>query len=916
MALKIISFIFVISLTFGLANATQAKALPSRTQVRRDVPFNVNEVINRYPTPNHQSLTHELTGEFLVDTTVFYPPTSFRWPNIQGTRIATDGENYFVTWQDWRDGDGKIYGSRVSQSGEILDPAAILISLSPGNNKQGGELVFGGSNYLVIWRQPETLFPTNWDMYGARVNQNGVVLDTTPIAISTLPRSDQTPGEIAFDGNNYLVVWEDHRVLPGEIYGARVTQSGEVLDPNGFPISTALNSQSDPSVAFDGTNYLVVWKDERSAADEYDIYGARVNPSGVVLDPNGIAISTDTNSQGNPSIDFDGTNYLVVWTDGRNGEDNDIYGARISPSGVVLDSSGFAISTAVDDQLCPGLAFDGENYLVVWGDYRNIYGARVSRSGILLDTTEIIISTHASGLFRFTLCVAFCGSNYLAAWLDSRFEEFYNVFGSRVSPSGIVLDTAGINISKSGNSQGLESGSSVAFDGTNYLVVWEDWRDWTATYCDIYGVRIAQSGSILDRVSFPISTASGRQRYPSVAFDGTNYLVVWEDRRSGFTFDIYGARVTTSGVVLDPEGIAISTRPNDQFWSSVAFDGTNYLVVWTDGVYYDPSTLDIYGARVNQSGIVIDPEGFAISTAYYQQQHPVAAFGDSNYLVVWWDRRDPDQEIYGARLNLDGTVLDTNGVNISAEPTSGQIFPSITFDGTNYFVVWSGSRGGSCICGARVSQSNVVIDTIGIVISNIGVGYYQIKTLPSVAFVENNYLVVWEDQYDWPTPCSNIYGARVNLSGIVTDSFPVSTQANHQGYPVLARGYGSQALITYSGWTDYINSHPANTLRIWGKFYPFVGIAEENSKVKIQSEKLLEVYPNPAKSYFTIRLPQSADRQEIKIFDVSGKLIKEIATPASQSRNDREIKITLNGISPGIYFFRLGKETKKFLVVK
>ncbi|MEO0099652.1 MAG: hypothetical protein ABIK99_03575 [candidate division WOR-3 bacterium] len=39
----------------------------------------------------------------------------------------------------------------------------------------------------------------------------------------------------------------------------------------------------------------------------------------------------------------------------------------------------------------------------------------------------------------------------------------------------------------------------------------------------------------------------------------------------------------------------------------------------------------------------------------------------------------------------------------------------------------------------------------------------------------------------------------------------------------MAHGIGNQFLITYSGWTDYINTHPANTMRIWEKFYPFIG---------------------------------------------------------------------------------------------
>jgi hypothetical protein len=54
----------------------------------------------------------------------------------------------------------------------------------------------------------------------------------------------------------------------------------------------------------------------------------------------------------------------------------------------------------------------------------------------------------------------------------------------------------------------------------------------------------------------------------------------------------------------------------------------------------------------------------------------------------------------------------------------------------------------------------------------------------------------------------------------------------------------------------------------------------------------------------------------LKIFDVSGELIKEIATPASQPRNDSEIKISLQGINPGIYFLQLGTTIRKFLVIR
>src|SRR5207249_3978893 len=138
--------------------------------------------------------------------------------------------------------------------------------------------------------------------------------------------------------------------------GTRVSPAGSVLDPNGIAISLAANNQASPAVAFDGTNYLVVWQDFPGGT-YFDIYGARVSPAGTVLDPAGIPISTAAGDQLSPALAFDGTNYLVAWTDPRSGS-YDIYGARVSPAGTVLDPSGLAISFAAGGQGSPALAFD------------------------------------------------------------------------------------------------------------------------------------------------------------------------------------------------------------------------------------------------------------------------------------------------------------------------------------------------------------------------------------------------------------------------------------------------------------------------------------------------------------------------------------------------------------------------------
>ncbi|MDH5187121.1 MAG: hypothetical protein OEW70_08680 [candidate division WOR-3 bacterium] len=115
----------------------------------------------------------------------------------------------------------------------------------------------------------------------------------------------------------------------------------------------------------------------------------------------------------------------------------------------------------------------------------------------------------------------------------------------------------------------------------------------------------------------------------------------------------------------------------------------------------------------------------------------------------------------------------------------------------------------------------------------------------------------------------------------------------------------------------------------------FSGIDEqENSDLKMRT---LEISPNPAKTVIRVRVPWANKGrrliQAVKIFDVSGKLVKEIASPAPLSkrqfrnnyatsskkvlgRNDKRIEISLKGINPGIYFLQFGKTIKKFLVVR
>ena len=76
--------------------------------------------------------------------------------------------------------------------------------------------------------------------------------------------SHQTCAQAVFCNNQYYVFWSDSRFAPSQnlfaIYVSRVTADGRVVDPHGKPLYIGI-AKFEPQVAFDGTSFLVVFRD-------------------------------------------------------------------------------------------------------------------------------------------------------------------------------------------------------------------------------------------------------------------------------------------------------------------------------------------------------------------------------------------------------------------------------------------------------------------------------------------------------------------------------------------------------------------------------------------------------------------------------------------------------------------------------
>lgn len=708
--------------------------------------------------------------------------------------VVFNGSNYLVVWQQDTEGNWDIRGTRISSTGEILDLGGIAIA--------GGDAVqdepaacFDGTNYMVVWRE---FRDGAMGIYGARVAVSGEVLDGEGILLSIAGRAPSSPA-ISFDGVNYTVVWDDWSDGYKGVFGTRVSPAGVVLDPERIDIANSARRQEAPAIAFDGTNYMVVWQDEPGGSD---IYGARVGTNGEVLDPGGKLISPSIRLKRDPAIAFDGTNYLVIWEDELHNTWHDVYGTRVSPSGAVLDPAGIAISTASQWQLFPTLAFDGVNYMVVWVDWRNgpaaIYGARVTPSGAVLDPFGIAISTALD--WREQAAIAFDGANYMTFWWMRR-DGSENIFGARLNPSGEVLGSDEVIVSTRVNEQ---MNSAAASDGTDYMVVWEDDRSGISK--DIFGSRVTASGAVLDPLGISVSTVSGDQSAPAIASDGMDYLAVWQDLSTD-DGDIRGARISSSGELLDPGGIVISDAALEQSKPAVAFDGTNYMVVWED---VRAGSRDIYGTRVTSSGAVLDPEGIAVSISDGFQTHPAISSDGTSFMVAWCDGRNDEghPDIYATCVAQSGTVDYPDGVALSVAENS-QDYPATSFDGTNFIVVWQDDRNGEGqfdIYGTRVTPSGAALDPDGIPISTAVLE----QSHPAMAFIGSNCVVVWEDGRG---VSKDIYGTRMTPSGTVLepDGLLVASEPCDQASPTVASSTSGGVLVAYSSFTPELCSN-----RIWG----------------------------------------------------------------------------------------------------
>jgi len=352
-----------------------------------------------------------LWGSSLSATCQNYPAVSY------GT------ESFLVVWQGDHVGGKGVYGMRVAEDGKLLDSVAFPIH--PDGSYAYPDVAFGGGNWGVIaWTE---VGDGTYRLDFVRVSPEGDVLDPSPTQVCS---GDVYRGALAFDGLfTYLAVWYDNSAE--EIRGARISVTGTVLDPWGFTVASARRG-AEPEICYDGNAWLVVWNDWIGA--KLGTFGARVSSDGTVLDPAGFVVRDPDESNYQPSVSAGGGKSLVVWE-----ESEDTYGAFVDPGGSVLAPGTFNISLFHS----PGVAYGAEKWLVVMErPHQDFFTPKMDASFVDCTGGVTLLDAGNDGIGSGwgPASVAFGTSSWLAVWWTGTDWGTYepNIAGRLVDASGTL----------------------------------------------------------------------------------------------------------------------------------------------------------------------------------------------------------------------------------------------------------------------------------------------------------------------------------------------------------------------------------------------------------------------------------------------------------------------------------------------
>jgi hypothetical protein len=333
-----------------------------------------------------------------------------------------------------------------------------------------GQVAAWNSNVYLLWQDSIPSDHTNYDIFIKNSNDNGTTFGSS-VNLSNNSGFSEHPQIAAYD-NNVYAIWADDTSGNREVLFTRSVDNGTSFDK----IKNLSNNTSDSfnqEIAVFGDTVYVVWLDQSDEDDETNILLKASGDGGETFGRT-VNISSNTNQETFPKVAaFEGSVY-IAWNmadDQLDERDNEgLFFVRSLDGGNTFDNI-IKLNHENDFGELQIAAFDETVYVASGGlPSVDVNGVLFTKSNDGGRSFSEPVTIDENGRFVNSLNVEV-----------SAYDEQFSYVAAQVSVSGneeiLLLEMTGNNSTKVlnlSNNPKISECPSIAIEGDNIYVVWED----------------------------------------------------------------------------------------------------------------------------------------------------------------------------------------------------------------------------------------------------------------------------------------------------------------------------------------------------------------------------------------------------------------------------------------------------------
>jgi hypothetical protein len=356
------------------------------------------------------------------------------------------------------------------------------------------------------------------------------------------------------------------------------------------------------------------------------------------------------------SVDTKG-NELVAFLDDREGDNEQVTAAKISPSGqMVWGKLGIQLTNDENSNNDPKIAGTSDGDVVVgWSSNSNVVLQRLDPNGVPQWGSGIVLSNSQSNYTLADLHATDNGSVIVSLVSAAGFSSPKTLLATKLSSSGASLWGSQLVSVYDGGS--LQFGEFPYFipDGSGGAVF--SWYSSSPTL-QVFAQHILANGT----EAFPHNGSVGSTNNndvrvsPSVAYlksTGETFLFWTEEDSNQVNNGVYGQKFNSTGAQQwGASGLTIVPLGADQqLFVQTVQTGTGAQVFWVDEANFDQDMMN--SARLDGSGNITCPV-FPVSSTVSGKSRPAAGISNSGLsAIVWEDDRSGNNNIFAQNVNND-----------------------------------------------------------------------------------------------------------------------------------------------------------------------------------------------------------------------------------------------------------------------